>query len=85
MKLSEFMEGAKAHARSLGVEDTDNVSVYAFCEFESTYYVCQIVFGGDVLRAPIMHSPEAAISAFGDAIKHYQENGSKKENADIEV
>jgi len=85
MRLTEFMEAAKAEAKKHGIEDITSVAVYAFCEFDNTYYVCQIAIDKDVLRAPIMHSPEAAIAAFGDSLRHYEENGSKKENSDIEI
>lgn len=85
MKLTAFMEAAKEEAIKHGMNDTDKISVYAFCEFDKTYFVCQIVIDNDVLRAPIMHSPVEAVAAFGDAIRHYQINGNKKENSDIEL
>jgi hypothetical protein len=83
MKLTEFMAEAKLKAFENGVADTSSVSVYAFCEFENTYFVCQAVVDGQVLRAPVMHSPESAISAFVDSLRHYKENGDKKQNSDI--
>lgn len=83
MKLTDFMQAAKDEAVKHGMTDTEKISVYAFCEFDKTYFVCQIVINDDVLRAPIMHSPSEAVAAFGDAIRHYQINGNKKENSDI--
>lgn len=85
MKLSDFMEAAKAEAIKHGIENTESVAVYAFCEFGNTYFVCQMAMGQEVMRAPIMHTPEAAVSAFGDSIRHFQENGNKKENSDLDL
>ena len=79
------MVNAKQKAFELGITDVSSVSVYAFAEFENTYYVCQIAIEEQVLRAPIMHSPTSAVEAFGDAIRHYQENGNKKSNTDIVI
>ena len=85
MTLQDFMMQAREMAFEKGIDDISTVSVYAFAEFDNTYYVCQIVMDKEVLRAPIMHSPAAAIKAFGDSISHYQENGNKKENTDMEI
>jgi hypothetical protein len=85
MTLQDFMVNAKQKAFELGISDVSTVSVYAFAEFENTYYVCQISMDEQVLRAPIMHSPVTAVEAFGDAIRHYQENGNKKKNTDIVI
>lgn len=83
MKLTEFMQAAKQEAVKYGMTELDKISVYAFCEFDKTFFVCQIAIENDILRAPIMHTPEDAIAAFGDAMRHYQINGKQKSNTDL--
>lgn len=82
--LSGFMEAAQAAAANLGIQDTSTVAVYAFYEFGKAYYVCQIAVGEQVMRAPLMHSPDAAVVAFVDSLNAAIEN-SNKENTDIEL
>lgn len=84
MKLTEFMAQAKEAAAVAGIEDVSKVSVYAFAEFDQLFYVCQIVIDEQPLRAPIMHTPEAAVTVFTDAIRHYMENKTQA-TADIEI